>query len=165
MSFFEGKEKDIEHYARSKANLGILLLHEADETKQEEGVKIVEESSSLKRLIGDLDGLANNHCNLGLYYWRKKRYQRAIVYFRTDLLLSRKVGNLRSIGSTLNNLAAMYADLMQLNTARTLLREAMEIGEKLEDDRLISITTKHLQLVNDIGKKAGLNNEKIFDDR
>lgn len=161
LKFFEGKDDEIEHYARAKANLGFILLHDPDETKQEEGVKVIEESSDLKRLIGDLEGLANNYCNLGLYYWRKKRYERAIAFIRKDLHLSRKVGDLRAIASTLGNLSTLYADLKQLSLARQLLREAKQIGETLKDKRLIEIANHNLEIINDIGKKAGLKREKI----
>jgi tetratricopeptide (TPR) repeat protein len=161
LEFFEHDKNELEHYARAKANLGFVLLDDPDETKQEEGVGIVEESSDIKRLIGDVEGLANNHCNLGLYYWRKKRYERAIAYTRKDLYLSRKVGNLRAVATTLGNLAAIYSDLKQLSPARKLLREAKDIGERLKDQRLIAIADHGLIRINEIGKEAGKRKEKI----
>lgn len=161
LEFFKNDKDELEHYARAKANLGFILLDDLDEAKQEEGVKIVEESSDIKRLIGDIEGLANSHCNLGLYYWRKKRYERAIAYTRKDLYLSRKVGNLRAVAATLGNLAAIYSDLKQLSPARKLLKEAKYIGEKLKDQRLIAIANRGLMAVNEIGKKAGKRKEKI----
>lgn len=161
LEFFENDKDELEHYARTKANLGFMLLDDPNETKQEEGVRIVEETSDIKRLIGDIDGLANNHCNLGLYYWRKKRYERAIAHIRKDLYLSRKVGNLRAIAATLGNLAAIYSNLKQLSPARKLLREAKDIGERLEDQRLIAIAHHGLSRVNEIGKEAGKKKEKI----
>jgi tetratricopeptide (TPR) repeat protein len=161
LEYFEDKNEEIEHCARTKANLALDLLHDPDEARQKEGVWLLEESSNIKRLIGDLEGLANNYCNLGLYYWRKKRYERAIAYTRRDLYLSRKVGDLRAVASTLGNLAQLYAVLKQLSPARKLLREARQIGEALKDQRLIEITDRQLQLVNDIGKEAGQKKEKI----
>lgn len=161
LEFFENDKDEPEHCARAKANLGFMLLDDPDETKQEEGVRIVEESSDIKRIIGDIEGLANNHCNLGLYYWRKKRFERAIAYTRKDLYLSRKVGNLRAIAATLGNLAAIYSDLKQLSPVRKLLREAKDIGEKLNDQRLIAIADHGLRSVNEIGKEAGKRKEKI----
>ena len=161
LDYFEGREEDIEHYARVKANLGFMLLSDRDETKQKEGIEIIEESSNIKRLIGDIEGLANNHCNLGLYYWSKKLYQRAIVHSRNDLQLTRRIGDLRALGSTLNNLALIYADMKQLNPARELLREAKQIGANLKDQHLVDISTQHLNTVNKIGKAAGQNKERI----
>jgi tetratricopeptide (TPR) repeat protein len=161
LEYFEGKDDAIEHYARAKANLAFDLLHDADDAKQREGVRLLGEASNLKACIGDLEGLANSYCNLGLYYWRKKQYQRAIAYTRRDLYLSRKVGDLRAIATTLGNLSQLYAELKQLSPARELLREAERIGENLGDERLIQITKKQLELINVFGKEAGERKEII----
>jgi tetratricopeptide (TPR) repeat protein len=161
LKYFEGKEDDIEHYSRAKANLAFDLLHDSDTAMQMEGAKLLEESCELKARIGDLEGLANNYCNLGLYYWRNKRYQRAIAYARRDLYLSRQVGDLRALATTLGNLSQLYADLKQLSPARELLREAERIGETLGDERLIQITQKQLRRINEIGREAGEKKETI----
>lgn len=120
-----------------------------------------QEASYFKRLIGDLEGLANNYCNLGLYYWRKKRYERAIASTRKDLYLSRKVGDLRATATTLCNLVAIYADLKQLSPARQLLKEAKQIGETLKDHRLIAIANHNFNKIDEIGKEAGQRKERV----
>lgn len=152
---FEKDGNEPQHLARAKANLGFALLKNEKKEKQEEGVALIEESSELKRMTGDIDGLASNYCNLGLYYWGQKKYERAIAYTRKDLYFSQKVGDLRSVGSTLGNLAAIYTDLKQLTPARDCLREAIEIGKRLNDDRLIAINEHNLEQANNIGKDAG----------
>ena len=161
LKYYEGKDEEIEHYARTKANLASELLHDADNNAQEEGIRLLEESSEIKRRIGDLEGLANNYCNLGLYYFRKKRFEKAIAYLRRDLFISRKVGNLREIATSLGNLSNLYAVLRQLSPARDLLNEAKQIGEKLNDRHLIEITIEHDQIINSMGKEAGSKGEKI----
>ena len=158
---FEGKNDELEHFARTKANLALELLHDSDENKQQEGIKILEESSSIKSSIGDLDGLATNYCNLGLYFWKKKRFERAIAYLRRDLFLSRITGNLKSIAISLGNLSQLYVALKQLSPARELLKEARQIGEKLNDQSIIEITDRQIQLVNKVGRALGLKGEKI----
>jgi uncharacterized protein YecA (UPF0149 family) len=155
LEFFADNEEDIEHYARVKANLGFMLLDDPDESKQEEGVKILEEVSYHKGRIGDLEGLANNYCNLGLYYWKKKRYERAIAFIRKDLYLSRKVGDLRAIATTLCNLAALYSELKQLSSARKLLKEARQIADTLKDYRLSMIVNNGFDRIDEIGRDAG----------
>ncbi|MGB5745951.1 MAG: hypothetical protein WBM69_03150, partial [Desulfobacterales bacterium] len=45
--------------------------------------------------------------------------------------------------------------------ARILLKEAMQLAEDLNDERLKDITQHHINLVNKIGKEAGLNREII----
>ncbi len=155
LAYYEDKEEDVEHYARVKANLGSMLLSDNDAKKHEEGSNLIEESSSIKRSIGDLDGLANNYCNLGLYYWRGKRYERAIACTRKDLHISRTVGNLRSTASTLSNLAGIYTDTLQLKKAREALNEAKRIGEDLADTKLISLVEHGLKHVDKVGRELG----------
>lgn len=161
LEFFTDNEEDIEHYARVKANLGFMLLDDPDESKQEEGLKIVEEASYHKRRIGDLEGLANNYCNLGLHYWRKKRYEKAIAFARKDLYLSRKVGDSHAIATTLCNLAALYGDLKQFSSARKLLKEAQRIAETLKDYRLSVIVNNGFNRVDEIGREAGKKKERV----
>lgn len=117
-SVFEKNGQEIQHLARVKANLGFALLNNNDEEKQKEGINLIEKSSELKRISGDIEGLANNYCNLGIFYSKRKNYERAIAYTRKDLFLSRKVGDLRAIGSSLGNLAGIYTELKQLSPAR-----------------------------------------------
>ncbi len=161
LELLKDNTEEIEHYIRVKANLGFMLLDDPDESKQEEGVKIVEEASYHKGRIGDLEGLANNYCNLGLYYWRKKRYERAIAFIRKDLYLSRKVGDSRAIATTLCNLAALYGDLKQLSSARKLLKEAQNIAATLKDHQLSVIINNGFTRINGIGRDAGKKKERV----
>lgn len=155
LAIYQKQENETEHFARVKANLGTLLLKDPDPKEQERGVAIIEESSSLKRLIGDIDGLANNYCNLGLYYWRIKRYERAIAFTRRDLYLSRQVGDLRAVASTLGNLAEIYRDMVQLGPARRCWQEAKQIGETLNDEYLMALCDDRLRLLGEVGRKLG----------
>lgn len=161
LNIFSNQETEVEHFARAKANLGFLLLNQNDETEQKVGIKQIEESTELKKLVGDLEGIANNHANLGLYCWKHKHYERAIAFTRRGLFLSKKVGNLRSIASTLGNLSAIYADMKQLTSARKVLKEAEAIGKSLNDAQLLAITKHNLNHINKIGKEAGRKKEVI----
>ena len=159
--FSDNKENELEHYARTKANLGFLQLSDADYSQREKGVTQIEDSSELKRLIGDLEGLANNHCNLGLYYFKNKKYEKAIAYLRKDLYLTRKVGDIRALGTTLCNLAALYIELKQLSPARELLREALALADGLSDKNLCQKVEHIIQATDSIGKLAGQNKERL----
>ena len=150
-----------EHACRAKANLAFLLLNDPDEENQKSGLSLLEDSSNTKRMIGDIDGLANNYCNLGMYYWKTGRYERAIAYMRRDLFLSRKVGDQRAIAATLGNISQLYMVLKQFSRARELLAEAKQIGERLHDIRLLQITADQLALVNQNGKDAGLKGDGV----
>jgi len=161
LGVFQKDGNEIEHYARALSNLGYLLLEQPDKNEQEKGLKIINEASDIKMRIGDLDGLSGNYCNLGLHYWKNKRYERAIALTRKDLYLSRKIGNLRDIASTLNNLAGLYIELKQLSKARSLLRESKQIAKELDDEYLKALTEHHLKTIEKAGKEAGINKELI----
>lgn len=159
--FSKNKEHEMEHYARTQANIAYLLLEDNDKAKQQDGVKLIEESSILKLRIGDLEGLANNYCNLGLYYFKTKRYEKAIAYLRKDLYLTREIGDLCALGTTLNNLASLYIECLQLNAARELLREASELADRTNNENLRTIVENSLKAVNEKGKCAGQSKQRI----
>jgi len=161
LTVLEKEPEEIIHFARVKANLGLILLDSCNQSEQEEGVRAIEHSSDVKLRLGDLEGLANNSCNLGLYYWKNKRYQRAITCLRRDLFLSRKVGNLRSVATSLMNLAGLYTELRQFTPARNLLREGQDIGFALDDARLVKIADHNLDRVEKAGRDAGGKGERV----
>jgi hypothetical protein len=159
--YSKDKDRYVEPYARTQANLGFLLLKDVDNEKQEEGIALIDESTKLKMLIGDIEGLANNHCNLGLYYLDNKNYQKSIIHLRQDMYLAKKIGDLRSLGSSLSNLSIAYITCMQLSAARKLLEEASELADQMDDENLKLIVNRNMLAVNKAGKNAGQNNEKV----
>lgn len=159
----EFPEIEAEHLARAKSNLAFAKLKSEDETIQEEGLVELDISSKEKLKIGDIQGLANNYCNLGSYFKNKKRYARAISYFRKDLYISRIVGNKRDIAITLGNLSILYVELKQYSLGRDMLREAKKIAEELDDAMLTHITEQQLNHLNEEAKKSGMSGLKIGD--
>lgn len=157
LAYLEEFEEEQEHYYRVKSNLAYLLLTKGDGDEQKAAVDELEQLTQTKLLIGDLQGVANNYCNLGLYFRGIGRYERSIAYHRKDLSISREVGNKRDIASTLGNLAILYADLKQYTKGRHLLREAKKIGDELHDEQLQYITKKQLDGLNELAKESGLN--------
>lgn len=149
------------NYSRVKSNIGSILLENSDEDQQQIGINMLEESLEIKSLYGDIEGLANNYCILGIYYWKKKRYQRAISCMRKDLMLSRKAGNKQNLAITLINLAVLYIELKQLTPARSLLNEAKKIGQELNHREIIRKASEGIEEANNIGKEANLNGEII----
>ncbi|MFC2013724.1 tetratricopeptide repeat protein [Chloroflexota bacterium] len=161
LEFFKEKKDFWEMYLRAKANLGYMLLDEADESSQEEGVRVVEAVSNEKARIGDLEGLANSYCNLALYFWKKRKYERAIAFSRKDLYLSRKIGDKTSIAVSLCNLSVLYLDLKQLSSARKILEEAWDIAHGLEDASLKTKIAGAFELVERRGRELSSKNETI----
>lgn len=152
---------DAEHEARAKANSATIMLSNADKEEQKAGLKLMEESSRIKATIGDLQGLATNYCNMGLYYWQQERYERALAYLRHDLALSRKVGDLHGVAVSLQNLSELYRVMLQFGSARKCLREAKEIAQQLTNEILIDKSVAMLSQLEDYAKQLGFAGVKI----
>lgn len=163
LSYLEDIESEKEHFFRAKSNLSFLLLHSNDVNEQQLAVSQLESLTQKKLLIGDIQGVSTNYCNLGTYFRKIGRYERAIAYYRKDLSLSNAVGDKREIASTLGNLATLYAELKQFTNGRRLLREAQKLGEDLEDEYLLHITKHQLEYLNKLAKEAGTNNVPVGD--
>jgi tetratricopeptide (TPR) repeat protein len=155
----EFKVSEIEHYQRAKSNLAFQKLHDEDESTQEEGVSESELYIKQKLQIGDLQGAANNFCNLGAYFYRKKRFGRAIAYYRKDLYLSELTGNKRDIAITLGNISMFYIELKQLKKAKDLIWQEKQLSIELNDAYLKSINESHKSHLDRESKKFAL--EKI----
>lgn len=158
---FQKHKEHQEHHIRVKSNLALLLLNSDDPQKQEEGIKSLEIASSLKEKIGDIEGLANNYSNLGMYFYRKKRYSRALYYTRMDLKLSKIVGDKQNIARTLSNLSIIYAELKQLQLSKAQLKEVEKIAKEIGDAKLINTVEVNFKYINEIGRAAGLSGEKL----
>lgn len=154
-------DKNIGQIARIKSNKAFILLNSKEKEEKEQGIKLLDDCLKVKIQEGDVEGICNIYCQLGMYYWREKKYDSAIAYTRKDLALSRKAGDKRAIVSSLNNLAAIYTDLNQFSEARGVLIEAKKISETLGDMQAIEIASKNLEVVNHKAKIAGMNGEKM----
>ena len=154
-------DKNIGQIARIISNKAFILLNSKEKEEKEQGVKLLDDCLRVKIQEGDVEGICNIYCQLGMYYWREKKYDSAIAYTRKDLALSRKAGDKRAIVSSLNNLGAIYTDLNQFSKARGVLIEAKKISETLGDMQAIVIASKNLKVVNHKAKIAGMNGEKM----
>lgn len=152
---------DAEHGARAKANLAQIMLSTDDKEEQKTGLKLMEDSSRAKAEIGDLQGLATNYCNMGLYYWQQERYEHALAYLRRDLALSRRVGDLHGVVVSLQNLSELYRVMLQIGSARRCLREAKEIGYQLKNEALVDKSVAMLSRLEDYAKQISLAGAKI----
>ena len=154
----EFPESEAEHIGRARANLSLKKLYSNEESKEKEGVDELNLSTKNKLKIGDIKGVANNYCNLGNYFRNKKRYGRAIAYYRKDLHISRLIGDKRDLACTLGNFSIIYAELKQFKEAKNFLAEAKNIGTELNDDYLLHISEQQLNYINTLAKEAGLKN-------
>lgn len=163
ITYLKDIEDEKEHYYRAKSNLSFLLLNSRDEKEQQVAIAQLEDLTQRKLLIGDIQGVSTNYSNLGTYFRKIGRYERAIAYYRKDLSLSNAVGDKREIASALGNLATFYAELKQFSLGRKLLRKAKQVGEELEDQYLLNITKSQLEYLNNLAKDAGSKNVSMGD--
>ena len=80
LTYLKDIESEKEHYYRAKSNLSFLLLKSKDEKEQQLAVSQLEGLTQRKLLIGDIQGVSTNYSNLGTYFRKIGRYERAIAY-------------------------------------------------------------------------------------
>jgi len=145
---------DISHLARVESNLAGAMLSSPDIKKQEEGVELIEAANREKALLGDLEGLATNFCNLGLYYWRASNdFKRALCYLRKDLKLTEEIGNKFGTVTSLMNLSELYRALNQIGSSRKCLKRAKKITTEIGDEKRAELIDKMLNRLNSIAKE------------
>jgi len=149
------------HYARATSNLGFILLKNSDASLRDIGLALIEQASDIKAKTGDLEGLGTNFNQLGIHYRAIKRYQRALVYARRDLSISKTLGDQRGIASSLVNLADLYSELMQLTAARQISRQAKEIADALKDDNLARALHGLDTRIDAAGREAGTRGDTV----
>lgn len=160
LEYFE-RTGNTECIARARSNLGFILLKDSDPDKQKSGLQMIEQASSMKAAIGDRSGLSVNYCNLSLYHRRQRRYARAIAYARKDLALSRQIGDLTGVATSLMNLGSLYMEMKQPNDARRVTREAYTIGEKLQSAKIIYLTKHNLTAIEDMARELAKLGEPL----
>ncbi|WP_219910296.1 tetratricopeptide repeat protein [Vibrio splendidus] len=128
------KHDELEHLNRARANIAFDKLRHAEIAQSDELVSEIEDISKSKLDDGDIQGLANNYCNLGIYFWTKGRYERAIAYLNKDLYLSRITGNKIDIITSLGNLAAYYVELKQFKKAKEFLWQVEQLCNEVNSE-------------------------------
>ncbi len=161
ITLLRGDSEAAYDYARVESNLGALLLEHPNDEEQARGVKMIEDAMGVKARLGDLVGLSTSYSALGAYYLNRGRFQRGIAFTRLDLHISRAIGNRHAIALSLINLAGIYIRFLQLNPARMLLREARQIGDDLNNKRLVSRIDTLSLAVEAAGRSAGKARKRV----
>lgn len=152
---------ETEHYARLLSNLASLKLKSGNEESEAEGVELMDQAIEMKVSNGDLHGLANSYDILAQYYTRIKRFERAIVYFRRGLLISRQVGDTHGLIQALMNVAGLYIQLRQVPNARRLMKEALTLSEETENQYFMKMCQYNLEQINLNAREFNLNGDII----
>jgi tetratricopeptide (TPR) repeat protein len=148
-------ENNTETLNKAKANLANIMLFGDDENLVVRGLKLLEESVTKKAAVGDMLGVSIDYSNLARYYHSKKNYKSALAYYRNDLWLSRKIGDLHGVEISLRSIANVYIELLQFREAKKLIQESLKIGEQLNDEVIIKMANYHLSIINNFLREAG----------
>jgi tetratricopeptide (TPR) repeat protein len=146
--------KEIETFNRAKANLANIMLWDDDEKVSARGLKLLEASLERKAGIGDLIGVSTDYSNLARYYLAKNNYRSALAYYRKDLWLSRKIGDLHAIDISLRSLANVYIIMRQYKEAKKLIHESARIGEQIQDPLIAEMADYHLKVVKRLTRES-----------
>jgi tetratricopeptide (TPR) repeat protein len=146
--------RDVESANVTRSSLAALALRDPSPEMQAAAVKAIEQASDQNLAAGDLTGFAVNCFRLSSYYREKRQFQSALAYGRKDLSVSRLVGNEREVAKSLDNLARIYADLLQPTAARAAILEAKAIGERLDNPAVISNANNALLAIDHLMRDA-----------
>lgn len=143
-----------------------LHLFNAEDGAFENAVAEVEENSRNKSEIGDIQGLANNYYNLGLFFWSKNNYERSIAYLNKDLYLSKVTGNKIDIITSLMSLSLYYIYLKQFKKSKDYLWKAEVLSKQVESKYHLDQTNSLKELLRRAARECGLTkapmNEKAM---
>ena len=87
------------------------------------------------------DPLMESDCEhlVGLFYFRRADYEKAVGHLSRSLELCREEGEESRVGSTLNSLAGVCLTAKQLDESEKYILEAIRICEKANDTNLLPI--------------------------
>lgn len=156
-----GNYDDIDHYTGAKSGKASILLMNESKDIQELGLIEMNQSIRLKAQVGYWNGVANSYSILALYYLRIKDYKQAIAYTKRDLRLTKEYGSFRDEIATLNNLSDIYIETLQITKARMVLKEALELSERVNNSDMAIFLSEKMDKINDIAKKLNMNGKKL----
>ncbi len=120
--------------------------------------------------------MANIYNNLGVLYYLKNDYNKAIEIYQKCLKISKKINDRQGIGQASNNLANIYSEIGDNDNAISLYKKSLRVFEAIgykqaigqasgnlgisycdigDYNRAIECHRKHLQVSEEIGYKQG----------
>ena len=96
--------------------------------------KALEKSLESLRQHSDVPGRLQILIQLGQIYQSKRRYQKALIYFRQALDLVKDQSNPDHQIVALVNIGCVYWEMSQLKKAMDFFQNALPIAEELRDD-------------------------------
>ncbi len=164
-----GKPKSL-HRAQALTGAGVLAWCQGDYA---EARRFLEESLTMRRALGDQNGVAQSLNNLGLVYMEQSDYQTAREMHEEALDIRRDLDDEIGIHTSLNNLGNLAFFLGDYDKARERYEESLAIRRQIGDRQSMSHSLYNLGLVleqkGDIVGARSLHEESLalrreFDD-
>jgi tetratricopeptide (TPR) repeat protein len=97
--------------------------------------------------LGEKAGIGMAHNNIGIVYFQKGEYAKAVQSFEKYLSISQDLGDKRGIAIACGNLGEIYANQFEYKKAEELFKKSLKISEELGDRRGIGSSSYNLGVV------------------
>jgi predicted ATPase/class 3 adenylate cyclase/Flp pilus assembly protein TadD len=156
-----GKPKST-HRASALNGAGVLAWSQADYV---EAHHFLEQSLTMRRDVGDREGVAQSLNNLGLVYMEQGEYATARTLYEEALEIRRDIEDENGIHISLNNLGNLAYFLGDYDTAERYYQESLSIRRKIGDRQNMSHSLFNLGLVmeqkGDVEQAQRLHEESL----
>ena len=97
------------------------------------GLTYSEKGVELALKIDDKKGLASNYNAVGVCYFQKAQYTKALEYYFKTLAIAEEIGLTSRIGKAYANIGRIYFIQLNLEKSNEYYRKALEIAERYND--------------------------------
>ncbi|WP_175402747.1 tetratricopeptide repeat protein [Mangrovivirga cuniculi] len=125
-------------------NIGVVYMYLNQYDDAEKNYK------NLKRFLkeGDVDNWRNYYMNLGVVYWKKENFKKALEAYNEALEISLDKGDMRECAIIYHNLGTLYLDKNEFKKSLDYYDRALALNKKLKNEVqipsiLISIGKAH----------------------
>lgn len=142
-----------------------LAMLESKEKNDKDALLLLKEALEIAKLSQNTNQVARILYNLATVYFSQKEYDKAIRYAFESKKIGIEMNNLRILSFVNNIIAQIYAKLGQMELAQELIKENIQIQEKIEDLEGVANSYGVLGILNKQQKRyqeAGENFSKEF---
>ena len=153
------------------------IAFEFNSIDPEKGIKYAERGIKLAEKINYQIGLAHCYNTIGICYWAKSDFPKALEFYFKALKINERIGDKVGVAKNLGNIGIIYQDQSSFTEALGYYRKALKINEELQDKKgiasnLLNIGNvyskisnfpkalefyfKSLKINEESGKKAGM---------
>jgi len=119
-----------DNLAAALCHLGGLLIGQGD---PERALPLLERARSLLKGVADVPGLSHVEFNLGMAHIARGRMDEGLIALSSAQAIQQRCGDVRHLSATLSARALVELRCDRLANAETLLRQALDIQDRLEE--------------------------------